>query len=219
MLIHIIIKAQVNVIKHLNKISVSCEQKGCEFIMYGFDDYNPPSQESKECNHKWVFQETYKDYKEIGSKIFSITFIRVDRYYCTNCCEINEITKQEDVDLPCDGRRNILEFAPVWYQNIKGGINIDDYLEPLKVESALRSEEMKMKYRKENKPEDVSILDYTIIKALEKQMSIKVEMRVVDEQEASGFSETCPTCHVFVYDNYCQNCGQNLDWEQKGEKL
>ena len=80
-----------------------------------FDNYNPPSQESGNCNHSWVFQETYKTYKVSGCENYSTTFIRVDRYYCTNCCEINEITKQESVNLPFGGVRNILSFAPVWY--------------------------------------------------------------------------------------------------------
>ena len=43
---------------------------------------------------------------------------------------------------------------------------MSDYLEPLKVYSALSSELMKLDYRKEHKPKDISILDYTIIYAL-----------------------------------------------------
>ena len=50
--------------------------------------------------------------------------------------------------------------------------------------------------------------------ALKKTMPMKVEKRIVNEQEASGFAETCPSCHVFVYDNYCHRCGQNLDWSE-----
>ena len=46
----------------------------------------------------------------------------------------------------------------------------------------------------------------------EKQVAKKVEKEVVDEQEKSGYAETCPSCHKFVFDNYCANCGQKLDW-------
>jgi len=52
-----------------------------------------------------------------------------------------------------------------------------------------------------------------IRKICEKQIPKKVSKEVVDEQEASGFSETCPSCGIFVYDEYCCNCGQHLDWE------
>lgn len=46
--------------------------------------------------------------------------------------------------------------------------DIHDILEPLKVQSALNSEMMKLNFRKEHAPKDVSILDYTIIAALYK---------------------------------------------------
>lgn len=39
-------------------------------------------------------------------------------------------------------------------------------LEPLKLKSALDSELFKLAYRKENKPEEINILDYTVIYAL-----------------------------------------------------
>ena len=44
--------------------------------------------------------------------------------------------------------------------------DIDNPLEPLKLQSALQSEIFKYEYRKENKPEDISVLDYTIMHAL-----------------------------------------------------
>lgn len=46
---------------------------------------------------------------------------------------------------------------------------IDDMnnpLEPWKLQSALQSEIFKLEYRKANKPKDINILDYTIIYAL-----------------------------------------------------
>lgn len=44
--------------------------------------------------------------------------------------------------------------------------DISNPLEPLKLQSALESEIFKYKYRKEHKPQDINILDYTIIYAL-----------------------------------------------------
>ena len=46
------------------------------------------------------------------------------------------------------------------------GADIDNPLEPLKLQSALKSEIFKYEYRKEHKPQDINILDYTIIYAL-----------------------------------------------------
>ena len=39
-------------------------------------------------------------------------------------------------------------------------------LEPLKLQSALESEILKYNYRKEHKPQDINMLDYTIMYAL-----------------------------------------------------
>ena len=44
-------------------------------------------------------------------------------------------------------------------------------LEPIKVESALKSEIMKLNYRKEHNPESISELDYTIIAVLAKEIA------------------------------------------------
>lgn len=51
-----------------------------------------------------------------------------------------------------------------------------------------------------------------ISKALEKQSPKKVLHEIKDEQEKSGYQETCPNCHCFVFDDYCARCGQKLDW-------
>ena len=44
--------------------------------------------------------------------------------------------------------------------------DVGNPLEPLKLESALKSEIMKYEFRKKNKPEDINILDYTVMYAL-----------------------------------------------------
>lgn len=44
--------------------------------------------------------------------------------------------------------------------------DIDNPLEPLKLQSALQSEIFKFNYRKEHKPQDINILDYTVMHAL-----------------------------------------------------
>lgn len=49
--------------------------------------------------------------------------------------------------------------------------DMNDLLEPLKVTSAINSEMRKLEFRKEHRPQDVSILDYTIIAALHKVLT------------------------------------------------
>ena len=44
--------------------------------------------------------------------------------------------------------------------------DMDNPLEPLKLSSALDSEIFKLEYRKANKPNEINILDYTVIYAL-----------------------------------------------------
>ena len=44
--------------------------------------------------------------------------------------------------------------------------DIDNPLEPLKLQSAIQSEILKFNYRKEHKPQDINILDYTVMAAL-----------------------------------------------------
>ena len=47
----------------------------------------------------------------------------------------------------------------------------------------------------------------------ENQTAVAVGKVIIDEQESSGFHETCPTCGKFVYDDYCSGCGEKLDWD------
>ena len=46
--------------------------------------------------------------------------------------------------------------------------DMENPLEPLKISSALKSEIMKLEFRKQRNPESISIFDYTIIAALQK---------------------------------------------------
>ena len=48
------------------------------------------------------------------------------------------------------------------------------------------------------------------ISALEKQTPKKVSYEVEDEQEKSGYQETCPNCHCFVFDDYCARCCKSV---------
>ena len=49
----------------------------------------------------------------------------------------------------------------------------------------------------------------TIVESLEKQIPKKPIVVSKGEEEYSG----CPVCNEFVFDDYCQCCGQAIDWE------
>ena len=55
--------------------------------------------------------------------------------------------------------------------------DIDNPLEPLKLQSALQSEIFKFNYRKEHKPQDINILDYTIMYALKHCLAEQLKER------------------------------------------
>lgn len=53
--------------------------------------------------------------------------------------------------------------------------NINDPLEPLKISSALKSELLKLQFRKAEKPESISPLDYTVIAALKEVLEKRTQ--------------------------------------------
>lgn len=85
---------------------------------------------------------------------------------------------------------------------------MNDILEPLKVENALKSEEMKLNYRKKHKPKDVNILDYTIIEALKKQIPYKLTQ--IDEETLTGICKCGRVTDIIDCESYCKYCGQKV---------
>lgn len=61
--------------------------------------------------------------------------------------------------------------------------DISNPLEPLKLTSALESEIFKYNYRKEHKPQDINILDYTIMYALKHCLEEQLEDHPSKESE------------------------------------
>ncbi len=99
--------------------------------------------------------------------------------------------------------------------------DINNPLELIKVDAALRSEHMKLEYRQKTRPDQVNILDYTVIAALEKQIPKKpIKDSVMDEKfwSQEPFErkiDVCPTCHnIYLTEcqKYCNKCGQAIDW-------
>lgn len=89
---------------------------------------------------------------------------------------------------------------------------MNDLLEPLKVEYALKSEKMKLEYRLKNKPKEVNELDYTVIAALSKQVPYKpTKCNITQGRCVCGVGFIDKTTH------YCGNCGQQLDWSNEND--
>lgn len=84
-----------------------------------------------------------------------------------------------------------------------------EVLEPIKVVSAFNSQLMVLDYRLNKEPKSVSILDYTILEALKKQLPVKP---FIGERDYY-----CPICKtrrsIIQKHNYCHDCGQRLKWE------
>ena len=61
--------------------------------------------------------------------------------------------------------------------------DIDNPLEPLKLQSALQSEIFKYNYRKEHKPQDINVLDYTVMYALKHCLEEQLKAGGENEQK------------------------------------
>ena len=59
--------------------------------------------------------------------------------------------------------------------------DIDNPLEPLKLQSAIQSEILKFNYRKEHKPQDINILDYTVMAELKYCLAEQLKTGVAND--------------------------------------
>lgn len=84
-------------------------------------------------------------------------------------------------------------------------MDINNSLEDIKVKAALKSESRNLEYEQIHYPDNVSVLRYTVIAALEKQIPKKVI-------KTESSSQACPECRANVNWKYCPNCGQKLNW-------
>ena len=84
-----------------------------------------------------------------------------DDYESCNCDDCNRVLEEWLYDYEKHVIEQYKEKMEMQYLD-----DIDNPLEPLKLHSALQSEIFKFNYRKEHKPQDINILDYTVIYAL-----------------------------------------------------
>ena len=95
-------------------------------------------------------------------------------------------------------------------------MSVDDfgYLETIKVEAAKNSELLKLEHRLKNNPSVISILDYTILAALGKQIPKKLT-----KTKIPGIGK-CPNCktELCIDDSdlhYCPTCGQRITLDKE----
>lgn len=62
--------------------------------------------------------------------------------------------------------------------------------------------------------EELNYFSAEVLEALEKQIPRKVDMEIT---EIGGVQHVCQSCWGFVgyLHDYCQNCGQKLDWSEE----
>lgn len=97
---------------------------------------------------------------------------------CTEVAAFRDIPL-ENVEIVIEALEMKAKYEKQWLREV------ENPLEPLKLSSALNSELFKMEYRKNNKPEDIHILDYTVIAALKdclERYSEKADNETVKEE-------------------------------------
>ena len=117
---------------------------------------------------------------------------------------IDEAIKQFEYDAECNRADLDLSYAEEneqvaeWLEELKALReykqrmemqyldDIDNPLEPLKLQSALQSEIFKFNYRKEHKPQDINIIDYTIMYALKHCLAEQLKAK---NNERKGVTE------------------------------
>lgn len=96
----------------------------------------------------------------------AIEILKEDKgLYGSEICYAGDGTPEGDLlqalDMAIEALKKVQDYETQWLDDA------ENPLEPLKLTCALNSEIFKLKFRMENKPKEISILDYTIIAALQ----------------------------------------------------
>ena len=89
--------------------------------------------------------------------------------YSKQCCELDAYKEIGTVEECREAVENKKKCEKQWRNDM------ENPLEPIKVYSALKSEILKLELRIKNRPKDISILDYTVIAALQKVLENNLE--------------------------------------------
>lgn len=82
-------------------------------------------------------------------------------YLISEDCTDSQFDFVDEVKFAIEALKKVEDYKAQWIDDV------NNPLEPLKLSSALDSEIFKMRYRMENKPKEINILDYTVIAALQ----------------------------------------------------
>ena len=107
--------------------------------------------------------ETMRDVIDTGN--YDRMFL--DTYYWLKM--LSEYRKIGTVEECQEAMANKKKCEKQWHNDM------ENPLEPIKVYSALKSEILKLELRIKNRPKDISILDYTVIAALQKVLKNNLE--------------------------------------------
>lgn len=89
--------------------------------------------------------------------------------YSRQCGELDAYKEIGTVEECQEAMANKKKCEKQWHNDM------ENPLEPIKVYSALKSEILKLELRIKNRPKDISILDYTVIAALQKVLKNNLE--------------------------------------------
>ena len=125
----------------------------------------------------------------IGDMLFSETAELLDEL--EKCgYESERFTRIKNIKSNTEGLLLKLEGLEKKLKEMQYIDDIDNPLEPLKLQSALQSEIFKFNYRKEHKPQDINILDYTVIYALKHCLEEQLKEGVENDKRIQTTRDT-----------------------------
>ena len=152
----------------------NADRKKCKSCRYRQAHYNPTDLNKGNCN-----------YIEIAGHSRGCAVEDCDRYVKGTTRKGAKMTNREAYERDCNELEQYREIGTVeecreavenkkkcekqWHNDM------ENPLEPIKVYSALKSEILKLELRIKNRPKDISILDYTVIAALQKVLENNLE--------------------------------------------
>ena len=110
---------------------------------------------------KWYQPTTEPKEREKAIKALSIILKSIE--------EIQQYREIGTVEECREAMANKKKCEKQWHNDM------ENPLEPIKIYSALKSEILKLELRIKNRPKDISILDYTVIAALQKVLKNNLE--------------------------------------------
>lgn len=119
--------------------------------------------------HKLKLNAKYYEDSERGIKTKGAITMTNREAYERDCNELEQYKAIGTVEECREAMANKKKCEKQWHNDM------ENPLEPIKVYSALKSEILKLELRIKNRPKDISILDYTVIAALQKVLKNNLE--------------------------------------------